>query len=178
MMPTKTLISELQNHFTERGRLVDAKNAIKSYSNDSSFFFSYKDGWGNKKYINLPFTSDDVLPILQRYIDNIERDIIYSSVDVEIDSENHLMNILCENNGNIPDRFVACDYIKSELKKAYAYRVIVSGTAEDNLGDENYQDKPYHIKRFDHSDNVYEFWLIGRYKNTLKFGFNGTLKDG
>lgn len=178
MMTTKQLISELQGHFTERGRLEDAKNAIKVYTKESSFYFSYKDGWGNKKYINLPFTPDDVLPILQKYIDNIERDIIYSSVQVEIDSEDNLMNCLIGNNECDPDRFVSVEFIKDELRKAYAHRTIIDGSTEDNVGDDNFRDKPYHIKRFISSKIFYEFWLIGRCKNTLMFGFNGFVENG
>ncbi len=177
MMPTKNLISELQDHFTERGRLVNAKTAIKCYTQDASFFFSYKDGWGNKKYINLPFTPEDVMPILQKYIDGIEKDIIYSSIEVEVDSEDDLAESVKECQYWNPKTFLNIESIKSELKKIYAHRMIVENKAEDNIGDDNYRQEPYHIPISSDSVNgFYEFWLVGRCKNTLMFGFNGIEK--
>lgn len=173
MMPTKQLIYALQDHFTARARLVEAMTAIKCYTKGASYFYSCKDGWDNKKYVNLPIESEDILPILQKYIDNIDKDIIYSSIEANIDSEEDLIQCAKECKHDVADSGAYIDSVKSQLKKAYAHRVIVEGTAEDNVGDNNYQDKHYCIQIS--NSQFFEFWLIGRCKNTLMFGFNGVV---
>ncbi|MCM1075982.1 MAG: hypothetical protein NC411_01315 [Bacteroides sp.] len=72
----KAQIAELQDHFDGRARLKKAANALKSYTKEASIFFSYIDGWGKKQYINIPIEPTDVLPILEKYIENIENEII------------------------------------------------------------------------------------------------------
>ena len=174
MIPTKNLIAELQDHFTERGRLTNAKMAIKCYTQDASFFFSYKDGWGNKKYINLPFTPEDVLPILQKYINNIEKDIIYSSIEIEIDSEDELTQSIDEHKKSYPKTYTSLDSVKDNLKKIYAHRVIINEYKDDDEEFSIGSKAPYNIPvSSDSKDKCYQFWHIGRCKNTLLFGFNG-----
>lgn len=174
MMPTKQLIAALQDHFTERGRLANAMTAIKCYTKEASFFYSYKDGWGNKRCINLPFMPEDVLPILQKYIDNIGKDIIYSSIGAEIDSEEDLIKCIDEYKRNHPKTFTDIETVKQGLRRLYAERVFINENVEDENGDNIFRDKPYRIKVCeDLNGKFYEFWCVGRCKNTLLFGFNG-----
>lgn len=72
----KALIAELQDHFDGRGKLKKVANAIRCYTKDASIFFSYVDGWGKKQYINIPIEPSEILPILEKYINNIDADIV------------------------------------------------------------------------------------------------------
>ncbi len=174
MMPTKSLIYTLQDHFNARGRIANAMLAIKTYTKDSSYFYSCKDGWGNKKCINLPLEAEDILPILQKYIDNIDKDIIYSSIEAEINSEEDLTKYVELYKQSNPKTYANIEILKHHLRKMYADRMIANDNHDDEEDDEVARKEPYRIQVCsDINDKFYEFWCIGRCKNTLLFGFNG-----
>lgn len=69
------MIVDLQSYFDGRGKLNNAITAIKCYSRDSkesSVFFGYVDGFKNKRTINIPIDPKDLLPILEKYVNNID----------------------------------------------------------------------------------------------------------
>lgn len=71
----KDTIQVLQDYFDGRSRLNKAKMAMKCYTKDASIFYAYVDGWGKKQYINIPIEVDDILPIIDKYIANIDIEI-------------------------------------------------------------------------------------------------------
>lgn len=71
----KDTIQELQDFFDGRGRLNKCKVAMKCYTKNASIFYAYVDGWGKKQYINIPIEVDDILPIIDKYIANIDIEI-------------------------------------------------------------------------------------------------------
>lgn len=79
----KETIVELQSYFDGRSRLSNAIQKIKLYSNskDASIFFGYVDGFKNKRTINIPIEPDDLLPILEKYVRNIESEIMGIAVE-------------------------------------------------------------------------------------------------
>lgn len=75
----KEMIVDLQSYFDGRGKLNNAITAIKCYSRDSkesSVFFGYVDGFKNKRTINIPIDPKDLLPILEKYVNNIDIQIM------------------------------------------------------------------------------------------------------
>ncbi len=129
-------INELQDHFNGRGRLMQVVYAIKCYSKDSSIFFSCIDGWGKKKYINIPIEPSDLLPILQKYIDSIDKDIIAMTampVRVLIDNSAELDKYVKDYERRYPSTFTSWNKIENCLAETYAARIADHGNGVSAL---------------------------------------------
>lgn len=167
-------INELQDHFDGRGRLKQVANAIKCYTKDASFFFSYTDGWGKKKYLNIPIEPSDVLPILEKYITNIDKDILRLTsmpIRVIIDNSAVLDPYVEDYKSRYPSTYVSFDEIVTRLAKIYASRMADNGNGVSNP-------QSYHIEVCsDWEDKIYVFSFLGIDKaGTAKFTFNGISK--
>ncbi len=168
-------INELQDHFDGRGRLMQLANAIHSHQNtDAPIFLSYTDGWGKKRYLNVPIEPSDVLPILEKYINNIDRDIIKSTsmpVRVLIDNSAVLDPYVEDYKSRYPSTYTSFDEIIARLAEIYASRMADNGNGVSNP-------QSYHIEVCsDWEDKIYMFSFLGIDKTgTAKFTFNGIFK--
>lgn len=169
----KVLIDELQDHFDARGKLRNAVVAIKSYTKDTSVFFSYKDGWNNKKYINLQIDPEDILPILERYIDNIDKDIERISTPkavVTIDNFPELDKYLYDYKSRFPQTFTSLEKITETLRDSYNRRK----NDNERPGSE---EEEYHIPVCsDWEDKLYVFSLLGECNGSIFFQFEEIVK--
>lgn len=167
-------INELQGHFDGRGRLKQVVDVIKCYTNTSSIFFSYTDGWGKKKYLNIPIEPFDLLPILQKYIDNIDKDIVkLTSMPVRVLIVNFavLDPLIKDYQNRYPYTFTSYDAIVSRLAEIYAARMADNGNDVSNP-------MSYHIEVCsDWQDKIYMFSFLGMDKTgTAKFQFDDIYK--
>ena len=167
-------INELQDHFDGRGRLKQVVDAIKCYTNTSSIFLSYTDGWGKKKYLNIPIEPFALLPILQKYIDNIDKDIVKltsTPVRVLIVNSTVLDPLIKDYQSRYPSTFTSYDTIVSRLAEIYAARMADNGNGVSNP-------MSYHIEVCsDWQDKVYMFSFLGMDKTgTAKFQFDDIYK--
>ncbi|MDE7159977.1 MAG: hypothetical protein K2O24_03940 [Muribaculaceae bacterium] len=167
-------INELQDHFDGRGRLKQVVDAIKCYTNTSSIFLSYTDGWGKKKYLNIPIEPFDLLPILQKYIDNIDKDIVKltsAPVRVLIVNSAVLDPLIKDYQSRCPSTFTSYDTIVYRLASIYAARVADKGNGVSDP-------MSYHIEVCsDWQDKIYMFSFLGMDKTgTAKFQFDDIYK--
>lgn len=167
-------INELQDHFDGRGRLKQVVDAIKCYTNTSSIFLSYTDGWGKKKYLNIPIEPFDLLPILQKYIDNIDKDIVKltsTPVRVLIVNSAVLDPLIKDYQSRYPSTFTSYDTIVYRLAEIYAARMADNGNGVSNP-------MSYHIEVCsDWQDKIYMFSFLGMDKTgTAKFQFDDIYK--
>lgn len=172
----KTLIDELQGHFDSRGKIRNSIIVIKSYTNDTSFFFSYKDGWGNKKYINLQLEPEDVLPILERYLENIDKDIERIStpempeVNIAIDNFSELEKYVNDYKSRFPQTYTSIEKIYETFRESYVYRK----NDNENPG---WEAEDYHIKVCsDWEDKIYVFSFKGEIDRTIILHFEEIVK--
>lgn len=166
----KALITELQDHFDGRGRLKKVANAIRCYSKDSSIFFSYVDGWGKKQYVNIPIEPSEILPILEKYIDNIDADIMRiasPALQAVIDNPEELEPYVLDYKKRYPETYTTLEAITSTLAQAYQER-------KRDGDDEN---DGYHIPVCsDWQDKLFTFSLIGECNDMVYFKYEGIYK--
>lgn len=168
-------INELQDHFDGRGRLKQVANAIKCFTKNASVFYSYIDGWGNKKCVNIPIEPSDLLPLIQRYIDSIDKDIIALTSPQPI-------KVLVNNYANL--EYCILDYQNRYPKTATSYETITSRLSEiynarlaDGDMEELYRSQSYHIEVCsDWQDKIYMFSLLGVENDTAVFQFDDIYK--
>lgn len=165
----KALIIELQDHFDGRGKLKKVADAIKCYPKDASVFYSYVDGWGKKQYLNVPIEPSEILPILEKYIDNIDADIVRiasPSLKAVIENSNEIERYVSDYKQRFPETYTCLDSILSTLVKAYQER--------RQNGDGEYD---YHIPVCsDWQDKIYSFSLSGECDETVYFRYDGIYK--
>ncbi len=167
-------INELQDHFDGRGRLKQVANAIKCFTKNASVFYSYIDGWGNKKCINIPIEPSDLLPLLQRYIDGIDKDIIAlttPTIKVLVNNYADLEYSILDYQNRYPKTATSYETIASRLKEIYLARV--EGSDQDDL----MRPQSYHIEVCsDWQDKIYMFSLVGVEGDTAVFRFDDIYK--
>lgn len=167
----KALITELQDHFDGRGRLKKVANAIRCYPKDSSIFFSYVDGWGKKQYVNIPVEPSEILPILEKYIDNIDADIMRiasPALQVVIDDLEELERYVLDYKKRYPETYTSLEAITSTLAQAY----------QERNGDGNNENDGYHIPVCsDWQDKVFAFSPIGECNDMVYFKYEGIYKS-
>lgn len=144
-------INELQDHFDGRGRLKQVADAIKCFTKNASVFYSYIDGWGNKKYLNIPIEPSDLLPLIQKYIDSIDKDIIaLTSLRAAVFNYADLEYLVLDYKNRYPETATSYETIISRLTEAYKAR----------LGNEEDLKRPqsYHVEVCsDWQDKIYMF---------------------
>lgn len=127
----EALITELQDHFDGRSRLNKVVDAIKIYTKDASIFYSYVDGWGKKHYLNIPIEPDEILPILETYIKNIDKDIIKIAAPPQLPSVNNAIIVdnapvinskVNEYKTSFPTTYTNCNKIRQILSETLQYR--------------------------------------------------------
>jgi len=167
------LITELQDHFDGRGRLKKVVNAIKCYTKDASMFYSYVDGFGKKQYLNIPIEPDEILPILEKYIKNIDKDIIEiatsaTSVNaIIIDNASDINSKVEWYRKSFPDTFTGYDDIRNILLETLHYR--------QSNGDD--LELSFQIPVCsDWEDKLYLFSFIGTKDCVAYFHFNDIVK--
>ncbi|MCM1318777.1 MAG: hypothetical protein NC217_00110 [Muribaculaceae bacterium] len=125
----KDTIQELQDYFDGRGRLNKVKLAMKCYTKDASIFYAYVDGWGKKQYLNIPIEVDDILPIIDKYIGNIDIQIgeviggPSEPVKVEIDNLDDLLYKIDGYRESYPTTYTSLSDILTMLADSVRYRL-------------------------------------------------------
>lgn len=169
-------INELQDHFDGRSRLKKAIYALKCYPKGASIYYSYVDGWNNKKNVNIPIEPSDLIPILEKYVEAIDNDI------VKLTFEEDLLKVCVQNGEEVealvegykqqyPETFIYYQQVLELLKEAYVDRAY----GEDSQGDATAED--YHVQILsDWEDKVYVFKCLGEAGNTVYFWFKGVAK--
>lgn len=151
-------INELQDHFDGRGRLRQVVDAIKCYTKNASVFYTYVDGWNNKKYINIPIEPSDLLPILQKYIDSIDKDIIAMTampVRVLIDNSSDLDKYVEDYERRYPSTFTSWNKLSKCLTETYIARIADHGNGVSDP-------QSYHVEVCsDWQDKLYIFSFLG-----------------
>lgn len=162
-------ILELQSYFDGRKRLNNALTAIKSYTKDSSLFFGYTDGFKNKKTVNIPIEPEELIPILEGYIENIDKEILNianEKMQIKIINTEALMSQIQDFRNSYPDTYTDYPTIEKILIESYDIR------KENNnfLGQ-------YHIEVCsDWQQQLYIFFLDNVFANQLTFRFEGIYK--
>lgn len=167
-------ISELQDHFDGRGRLMQVVNALQCYNKDMSIFLSYTDGWGKKKYLNVPIEPSDLLPILKKYISAIDKDIMAltaSPVRVLIENSKVLDSYIKDYQSRFPSTYTSYEIIVSRLAEMYASRMADHGNGVSTP-------LSYHVEVCsDWQDKIYMFSFLGIDKmGTAKFQLDDIYK--
>ena len=167
-------INELQDHFDGRGRLKQIVDAIKQYSNTASIFLSYTNGFGSKKYLNIPIELSELLPILKKHIDSIDKDILFLTsmpVRVLIVNSAVLDPLIKDYQSRYPSTFTSYDTIVHRLAEIYAARMADNGNGVS-------APMSYHIEVCsDWQDKIYMFSFLGMDKTgTAKFQFDNIYK--
>lgn len=176
---TKADINDLQSFFDGRRKLYNALNAIKCYSKDSSFFFNYTDGFQNKRNINLPLESEDIIAVLEKYIDNIDMEIMKLSNQAKlepipptpfIDNQEGLLKYIEDYKRRYPNTYMSLDNIKKRLGEMYMARL----ADKDNP---TLFGQDYHIEVCsDWKDKIYIFSFIGEGNVYTSFRFETVYK--
>lgn len=175
MALTKAQIYELQAHFDERSRWHDIAMTIKCNVKESSFFFAYKDNYGNKKYLNLPIEHEDILAIIKKRIDNKEKDIIElttipEDIEVIIMNGEKLEASIADYKSRYPDTYTSLATIHKTLRKSFICRL------EDRDGQVDTTDD-YHIEVCsDWQDKIYVFEFLNETDEFLQFEFKEIFK--
>ncbi len=163
------LIAELQDHFDGRGKLKKVANVIKCYSKDASIFFSYVDGWGKKQYVNIPIEPSEILPILEKYISNIEADIVRIASPAKqaaIDNPADIESFISDYKDRYPETYTSLETITTTLTQTY----------QERKRDGN-EDDGYHIPVCsDWQDKLFTFSFIGECGDMVYFQFKGIYK--
>ena len=172
MALTQAQIYELQGHFDARSRLQKVAHAIKCYTNDASFFYSCVDGWGKKQYVNIPIEPEDIMPIIETYINNIEQDIIKLTtppeLEVRIENEADLIPSIDDYKRRYPDTYTSLQTIHEKLKSTFYDRMEEA---------EKYEGADYHIAVCsDWQDKIYVFELLYQTDNYIHFKFKEIFK--
>lgn len=173
-------IVDLQSYFDGRSRLNKVITAIKLYSNDTnnpSLFYAYVDGFKNKRTVNVPIDPADLLPILEKYVRNIENEIMgianksseleedQNEYEVIIENENDLANYITDYANRYPETYISLESIKKRLSKAFSER-----TDPDIAND-------YHIEVCsDWQDKIYVFSFRLTVAYTIYFKFEEIYK--
>lgn len=165
----KALISELQDHFDGRSKLKKVANAITCYTKNASIFFSYVDGWGKKQYVNIPIEPSEILPILEKYINNIDADIVRIASPTKqavIDNLADIESYISDYKHRYPETYTGLEPIANTLAQAYQERK-QNGSEDDG----------YHIPVCsDWQDKLYTFSLIGECNDIIYFRYDGIYK--
>lgn len=177
---TKAEINELQSYFDGRRKLYNALNAIKCYSKDSSsFFFNYTDGFQNKRNINIPLEADDIISVIEKYIDNIDKQIMEISkpeieplpLTVYIDNHEELLKHIRDYESRYPDTYMSLSQIMKRLEEMYEARK----TSNDEIPISIAED--YHIEVCsDWQDKIYVFSFIEEGSVYISFHFETIYK--
>lgn len=160
-------IPELQKLFDQRRRIDDALMAMKCYPEKSSVFFSYTDGWKNKKYANLPIPLDELKSILGKQIDTLNKEIervIAESQDdtkfVVISNENELIAQVNDYRTRYPHTYTDLDTIRERIAEIFK-KTDHEDSDHDGLGNNyqievcsDWQDKVFCFKDIDATDDV------------------------
>lgn len=177
----EALITELQGHFDGRSRLNRVVNAIKQYKDtkEASVFFSFVDGWGKKQYLNIPIEPEELLPMLENYIKNIDKDIIeiaspppppIPSVNnaLIVDNASEINSKVEGYKASFPETYTSCNEIRRILYESLEYRAI-NGLELD--------DYSFQIPvASDWEDKIYLFSFIGIEDGVVLFHFEGITK--
>lgn len=165
----KSKIVEIQGHFENRGKFNKAIDAIKCYTKGSSVFYSYVDGWGNKKTVNIPIEPTDLLPLLELYVEKIDNDIIgicnEKPVKVEIRNKEQLQKVINDLQHRYPNSYTTEQEVMQHILDAYYY-------FEQRGGTDIYQV----LLCRDWEDKAYEFQHECVCQDTLYVAYNGTIK--
>ena len=176
----EALITELQGHFDGRSRLNRVANAIKQYKDtkDASVFFSFVDGWGKKQYLNIHIEPEELLPMLENNIKNIDKNIIeiaspppppIPSVNNAfiIDNSTEINSKVVEYKASFPDTYTSCNEIRRILYETLEYR------RNNNLDlDDSFQIPV----ASDWEDKLYLFSFMGMENGIVFFHFDGITK--
>ncbi|TFU91755.1 hypothetical protein E4T81_14745 [Barnesiella sp. WM24] len=174
----KALISELQSFFDGRSKLNYAAMAIKCYTQKPSLFYACVDGFGNKKTINIPIEPTDLLPIIERYLDNIDKEIINISTiaampvdyNVFIEGYDSLKEHISDYEQRYPETFTSYDKIVKEISESYKARL----HDKEHPG---WEQEDYHIPVCsDWEDKIYVFNFHNIDEKTICVIFNGIYK--
>lgn len=172
----KAEINDLQSYFDGRRKLYNALIALKSYQKDGSFFFNYTDGWQKNRNINLPIEPNDIIPILEKYIDNIDMQIMEISesnleptpLTVYIDNHEELLKHIRGYEGRYPETYMSLAKIIKLLEKMFTARKSIT---EDDENQIDIQDD-YHIEVCsDWQDKIYVFSFINEGNVYITFHF-------
>lgn len=169
-MLTPALITELQDCFNGRARLQEAAMAIKIYTKDASLFYSCVDGWGKKKYINIPIDPTDLLPLLNKYIGRIDKEIMKISGRVEVIIQNFadVKPFIEDYKIRYPSTFTSEEKIYQTLEEA---------VIERRKGNPHLVSEDYHIEVCSDWDNkIYVFSVISETFNQVTFQFKEICK--
>ena len=144
--------------------------AIKIYTKDASLFYSCVDGWGKKKYINIPIDPNDLLPLLDKYIGRIDKEIIRISGRVEVIIQNFadVKPYIDDYMRRYPSTYISEDKIYKTLEDA------VIGRRQEHP---HMVCEDYHIEVCsDWEDKVYVFSVISETLNQVVFQFKEICK--
>lgn len=171
MALTKAKIYELQDHFDGRSKLQKVAFALKNRTNNASIFYSYTDGYGKKQYVNIPIEPDEILPIIERYIENIEKDIIeITSPEVIIVNEAQIIDSVEDYKTRYPDTYTSLEKLKERLKQSYLSR-------KEDVGGQFSVDDGYHIEVCsDWQDKIYVLELVSQDDDSIMFEFKEIFK--
>lgn len=175
MKMDKAAIIDLQTYFDGRAKLNNASIAIKSYSHkNASLFFGYVDGFNNKRTINIPIAPTDILPILENYIDNIDKEIINIAnggeepeelYEAVIENEDELVQYITDYANRYPNTFTSLESIKNRLSKSFLER------------EDCYKEDDYHIEVCsDWQNKIYVFAFAATVADTIYFKFEEIYK--
>lgn len=155
--------------------------AIKCYANanDASIFFSYTDGWNNKKYVNIPIEPEDLLPLLEKQIESIDREILNISreqspksmnFNIVITNEAELLRYIEDYKTRYPSTFTSLETLKERLNETFRMR-LNDGGKEVEL----YED--YHIEVCsDWRDKIYVLEFQDENNGEVQFLFKEIFK--
>lgn len=177
----RSQIIELQDCFDGRSRVNKAAMAIKCYANarDASVFFSYTDSWNKKQYVNLPIEPEELLPLLEKQIENIDRAILNIAgeqpsksvnFNIVIINEIELLGYIEDYKKRHPSTFTSLETLKKKLNQTFLLR-LNDGGKEVEL----YED--YHIEVCsDWQDKIYVLEFQGENNGEVKFLFKEIFK--
>lgn len=178
MALSKAQIHELQGIFDERSKLHNVAMTIKCNTKDSSFFFAYKDGNGNKKYLNLPIKPQDILTIIDKQIDNIEKDIIEKTtmsedIEIIIMNEAKLESSIADYKSRYPTTYTRLATIRERLKASFISRL---EDKDEQNGQMDITDD-YHIEVCsDWQDKIYVFEFLNKTNEYIQFEYKHIYK--
>ena len=176
MALSKAQIHELQEHFNSRVLLLEVKLAMKCYPEKSSIFFSFTNGWGKKQYLNIPIKHEDIIPIINKYIGEIDSEIIRLTTEshpknlkIHIQYEDNLVSAINDYKSRYPETYTNYESIVKRLKESYLGRL--SGKDTSEVSDD------YHVEVCsDWQDKIYVFSFAGAVDDTIYFAFKEIYK--
>ncbi len=177
-MIDKAQISELQSYFDGRSKLHKAAIAIRCYTQNPSLFYACVDGFGNKKTVNIPIEPSDLLPIIERYIENIDREIVNISRIAEMPDKYNifvgeydtLKKHIDDYEQRYPDTFTSYAQIEQIISDAYKSRLL-------DTNNPGMEDADYHVPVCsDWQDKIYVFSFHHIHENTIYVKFEEIYK--